>query len=73
MEYVNQSLWIQLVVTHTSSFWDALGCASIPISITLADPCGFVPLHQKKAIITDVDCLRPFSGSVMADHTITDR
>ena len=70
---VNQSLWIELVATHTSFFWDALGCATIPTAIILADPCCFVSLHQNKPIITDIDGLRPFSGSIMADHTITDR
>ena len=52
----NHSLWIELVATHTSFCWDALGCASIPTAIILADPCGFVPLHQNKTIITEVDC-----------------
>ena len=58
----------RLATVYTWFLWNALGCSAIPIAILLADP-GLIS-HQKKTIITDVDCPVPYSCSIKADHTI---
>ena len=50
--------------------WDALGYATVPAAITLADPCGLISFHQNITIIADIDCPRPYCSSIIADHTI---
>ena len=64
---------LKLTAICTSFLWNALGYATIPATITPADPCGFVHLHQFIATITDVDCPRSYSRSIIADHTISNK
>ena len=61
--------WIELYISDTIGC-DAHWCAPIPGTITLAYPCDLVSLS---VIVTDVDCPRPFSSSIIADHTTRDR
>ena len=65
-----ETLIVKLTATHTSFLWNALGCTSTPTTVTLADP-GLIP-HQIITIITNVDCRRRCSGSIIADHTTKD-
>ena len=65
-----ETLIVKLTGAHTSFLWDALGCTSIPTAISLADS-GLIP-QQIITIVTDVDCPRPVSGFIIADHTTKD-
>ena len=65
-----ETLIVKLTTAHTSFLWNALGCTSTPTAITLADS-GLIP-HQIITIITNVDCRRHCSGSIIADHTTKD-
>ena len=66
-----QYRWSLKKIHHTWCLWNAIGYTSIPIAINVADPCGFNSL-QNKTIITDIDCPRPCSCSIVADYTTRD-
>ena len=64
---------LKLIPICTSLLWDALGYATIPAAITLADPCGLISFHQIITITADIDCPRSYSSSIIADHTTSNK
>ena len=61
--------WCTKFGYNTWFLLDALKYAPIPTAITLTDSCVLILFHQIITIITDVDRLRPWSSSIIADHT----